>query len=132
MYKRDFNFGKEQELVLLPRLNEFFKDNLKPTPDRYTKYDFEGDTCIYELKSRTCKFEQYPTTLFPADKVEGIRNEKPQVFIFHFTNGTYYINYDVNVFKDIEVASFRRFRIGVRDKEKAYFHIPTTLLKKIF
>jgi hypothetical protein len=128
MYKRDFNFGKEKELVLLPRLNEFFKDNLKPTPDRYKKYDFEGDTYIYELKSRTCTFEKYPTTLFPADKIVPTRK---QIFIFHFTNGTYYIEYDETVFKDIEVASFRRFRIGVNDLEKAYFHIPTTLLKKI-
>jgi hypothetical protein len=127
-YQRDYNYGKSQELVVLPQLNDFFKDDIKPTPDRYTKYDFEGKEYIYEIKSRTNPFSKYPTTLFPTDKV--VENKK-QRFVFQFTDGLYYIEYDPIVFKDIEVASFRRFRIGVRDKEKPYFHIPTTLLKRI-
>jgi len=125
----DYNFGREQEIVLLPRLNEFFKDDIKPTTDKYEKYDYEGKKYVYELKSRKCKMGQYPTTLLPADKV--IKTKK-QIFLFNFTDGLYYIEYDEEVWKDIEVASFRRFRIGVNDLEKPYYHIPTTLLKKIF
>ena len=133
----DYNFGREQEIVLLPRLNEFFKDDIKPTTDKFHKYDYEGNKYVYELKSRNCKMESYPTTLLPADKV--IRpngggfapKTKKQIFLFNFTNGLYYIEYDEEVWKDIEVASFRRFRIGVNDMEKPYYHIPTTLLKKI-
>ena len=128
-FMRDYNFGREQEIVLLPRLNEFFKDDIKPTADKFHKYDYEGREYVYEMKSRTCKMEQYPTTLLPADKV--IKTKK-QIFLFNFTNGLYYIEYDEEVWKDIEIASFRRFRIGVNDKEKPYYHIPTTLLKKIF
>lgn len=127
-FMRDYNFGREQEIVLLPRLNEFFKDDIKPTTDKFHKYDFEGSKYVYELKSRTCKFESYPTTLLPADKV--IKTKK-QIFLFNFTNGLYYIEYDEEAWKHIEVASFRRFRIGVNDLEKPYYHIPTTLLKKI-
>jgi len=125
----DYNFGREQEIVLLPRLNEFFKDDIKPTTDKFHKYDYEGNKYVYEMKSRTCKMEQYSTTLLPADKV--IKTKK-QIFLFNFTDGLYYIEYDEEVWKDIEVASFRRFRIGVNDLEKPYYHIPTTLLKKIF
>jgi hypothetical protein len=125
----DYNFGREQEIVLLPRLNEFFKDDIKPTKDKFHKYDYEGNKYVYEMKSRTCKMEQYSTTLLPADKV--IKTKK-QIFLFNFTDGLYYIEYDEEVWKDIEVASFRRFRIGVNDLEKPYYHIPTTLLKKIF
>jgi hypothetical protein len=125
----DYNFGREQEIVLLPRLNEFFKDDIKPTTDKFHKYDYEGNKYVYEMKSRKCKMEQYPTTLLPADKV--IKTKK-QIFLFNFTDGLYYIEYDEDVWKDIKVASFRRFRIGVNDLEKPYYHIPTTLLKKIF
>lgn len=127
-FMRDYYFGRQQEIVLLPRLNEFFKDDIKPTTDKFHKYDFEGSKYIYELKSRNCTMEQYPTTLLPADKV--IKTKK-QIFLFNFTNGLYYIEYDEEVWKDIAVLSFRRFRIGVNDLEKPYYHIPTTLLKKI-
>jgi hypothetical protein len=133
-FQRDYQFGKHQEVVLLPRLNEFFKDEITPTTDKFHKYDFEGKDCVYEMKSRTCCFETYPTTLLPADKViarEGSGTLK-QIFLFNFTNGLYYIEYNEEAWKDIEIASFRRFRIGVNDKEKPYYHIPTTLLKRIF
>lgn len=128
MFKKDYYFGIQQEIVLLPRLNEFFKDDIKPTTDKFHKYDYEGNKYVYELKSRNCTMEQYPTTILPADKI--IKTKK-QIFLFNFTNGLYYIEYDEEVWKDIEVASFRRFRIGVNDMEKPYYHIPTTLLKKI-
>ena len=128
-FMRDYQFGKQQELLLLPRLNEFFKDEIVPTKDKYHKYDFEGKECVYEMKSRTCCFETYPTTILPADKVI---TDKKQIFLFNFTNGLYYIEYNQEQWKDIEIASFRRFRIGVNDKEKPYYHIPTTLLKQIF
>ena len=128
-FQRDYQFGKQQEVVLLPRLNEFFKDEIKPTTDKFHKYDFEGKEYVYEMKSRTCCFETYPTTLLPADKVI---TDKKQIFLFNFTNGLYYIEYNEEAWKDIEIASFRRFRIGVNDKEKPYYHISTTLLKRIF
>jgi len=127
-FNRDYNFGKQQEIQILPKINEFFKDDIKPAVGQYSKHDFEGKTHLYELKSRTCKFNSYTTTILPADKV--IKTRK-QIFIFNFTDGLYYIEYDEEAWKDIEIASFRRFRIGVNDKEKPYYHIPITLLKKI-
>lgn len=128
-FKRDYDFGKLAEIQLLPKLNEFFKDDeVKPATVLYSKFDFEGKVFLYELKSRTCKFASYPTTLLPVDKVLKTRK---QIFLFNFTDGLYYIEYDEEAWKDIEVASFRRYRIGVNDREKPYFHIPITLLKKI-
>ena len=126
---RDYTFGKQHEEKILKDISHFFNDSIVPTSDTYSKYDFEGKNYIYELKSRTCKLGTYPTTLLPVDKV--IKTRK-QIFLFHFTDGLYYIekNSDDD-FKDIEIASFRRFRIGVNDKEKPYYHIPTTLLKKV-
>jgi hypothetical protein len=128
-FNRDYNFGKQQEMSIFPTLCNFFKDDeIVPSTQRYKKHDFEGKTYLYELKSRTCKFNSFTTTLLPADKV--IKTRK-QIFIFNFTDGLYYIEYDDEAWKDIEIASFRRFRIGVNDKEKPYYHIPITLLKKI-
>jgi len=127
-FMRDYNFGRQEEIKILPKLNEFFKDDIKPATNKFSKHDFEGKINLYELKSRTCAFKSYITTLLPADKV--IKTHK-QIFVFNFTDGLYYIEYDQDAWKDIEIASFRRFRIGVNDKEKPYYHIPITLLKKI-
>ena len=127
-FMRDYNFGRQHEIAILPKLNEFFKDDIKASVDKYSKYDFEGKEYVYELKSRTCQLGSYPTTLLPVDKV--IKTRK-QIFLFNFTDGLYYIEYDEEAWNSITVAPFRRFRIGVNDKEKPYYHIPTTLLKRI-
>jgi hypothetical protein len=127
-FMRDYKFGREREELILPQLQQFFKDDIRLTPDKYSKYDYEGKEYIYELKSRTCQLGTYPTTLLPVDKVVKTRK---QIFLFNFTDGLYYIEYDETAWRDIEIASFRRFRIGVNDKEKPYYHIPTTLLKRV-
>ena len=127
-FMRDYNFGRAQELIVLPQLAKFFNDDIKPAEDKYSKHDFIGREYVYELKSRTNTFSAYPTTYLPADKVVKTRK---QIFVFNFTDGLYYIEYDEEAWKDITVAPFRRFRIGVNDKEKPYYHIPISLLKRI-
>jgi hypothetical protein len=126
-FKRDYDFGKQQEEILLPLLSNFFNQPLTKT-DPTCQWDYEGPDTLFEVKSRTNPYSKYPTTLLPFDKViEG----KRQIFVFNFTDGIYFIEYNKDQFDTFIVKDFRRFRQGVRDKEKPYLFIPIDTLTKI-
>jgi len=127
MFQRDYQFGIQQQTAIHPRLEEFFKDNLIPTINKFDPYDYEGTTASYELKSRTNKKDAYPTTCIGADKVNPTHHKK-QIYIFNFTDGLYYIPYDADLFASFESKPFRRYRQGVKDKEKPYLYIPVEKL----
>ena len=128
-YHLDYCFGKEKEIELEDRISEFFNDVLHPSKNRFCAYDWMGASGIkYELKSRKNAYEVYPTTMVPADKVREGRT----IFLFSFTDGFYYIEYDKEVFSTFKCEEFRRWRKGTRDIEKPYYYIPIEKLLKIF
>lgn len=125
---KDYRFGKSQEDLILPRVKNFFKEAELKSTDKFSKWDFEGEHTVYELKSRNVTKNTYPTTILPADKVGC---DKEQVFLFNFTDGLYYIKYNAEQFATFAKNPFRRWRAGVNDKEKPYFHIPIETLLAI-
>ncbi len=130
MFQRDYQYGIQQQTALLPQLEAFFKDDLKETTNKFAKYDYEGKTTSYELKSRNNAKDTYPTTCLPADKICP-SHQKKQVYLFNFTDGLYYITYDKELFDTFEKKPFRRYRMGVNDVEKPYLYIPVDSLKKV-
>jgi hypothetical protein len=129
-FNRDYQYGIQHQTALLPQLEAFFKDELKEATSKFAKYDYEGKTTSYELKSRTNKKDTYPTTCLPSDKICP-SHQKKQVYLFNFTDGLYYIAYDKELFDTFEKKPFRRYRMGVNDKEKDYLYIPVDSLKKV-
>lgn len=129
-FHRDYSNGIQHQLALLPKLESYFKDQLKATTGKFSKYDYEGITADYELKSRNNTYQFYPTTCIAMDKINPDHTKK-QIYIFHFTDGTYYIEYDKELFATFYVKDFRRFRQGVNDKEKPYLYIPIEKLIEI-
>jgi hypothetical protein len=130
MFQRDYQFGIAHQEKLLPKLESFFNDNLVSTPNKFDPYDYVGNTSVYELKSRTNALRAYPTTCIGQDKINP-NHTKQQVYLFNFTDGCYYINYDKELFDSFTVAPFRRYRVGVKDKEKPYVYIPIEHLKPV-
>jgi hypothetical protein len=126
-FQRDYTFGTSEEEKLLPKLAEFFNEPLRKT-HKTCRWDYESDTTCYEMKSRKNTYSAYPTTLLPFDKITG---EKKQVFLFNFTDGLYYIEYDPVLFETFEVKDFRRWRQGVNDLQKPYLYIPISKLVQI-
>lgn len=102
--------------------------NTKDIYDQYHKYDWEGSTngTHFEMKSRRNTKRAYPTTIIPVDKVRP--TEKKQVFIFHFTDKTCYIEYDKKIFDGFVRSSRTTERDGVWDKPKLHYEIPVGLL----
>ena len=129
-FRQDYSFGKKQEDLLLIKINNYFKDNIKPVVKQMESFDYEGDHTIYELKSRTNKYSAYNTTLLGYNKI--IDNKKKQVFLFSFIDGLYYINYNEEEFSNYEKKLFvRNSRIDYNDVPKLYIFIPVDKLTKI-
>jgi hypothetical protein len=119
----DYSYGVQQQTALYPLFKEVFGEDLIITPKRYDKYDYESSTASYELKSRKINFKTYPTTCIGSDKINP-NHTKKQIYLFNFLDGTYYIEYDKELFDTFEVKEFRRWRQKVCDKEKPYVYIP--------
>lgn len=120
LYPDDKLFGEQQEAVVLPIIREYFKRDIKCAESRFSPYDFyDEEGMTYELKSRSNRFSQYPTTMITADKV---KEGRPVTFLFRFTDGVYFIRYDPNKFKNYHCQDFSR--AGVRWNEKPHFYIP--------
>jgi hypothetical protein len=127
-YSTDYNKGCNDEIIVLPIITKFFNRDIKKTENRYSKFDFEDNEFKYEMKSRNNKYNTFPTTLIPADKLVC----KNIIFLFKFFDGLYYIEYDEDTFKNFEKSQYcRNKRYGYNDKPKDYIFIPIECLKKI-
>ena len=129
---RDLEMGLINEIKLLPKLQNYFKDNTIEKIDiRHCPFDYQSADCLYELKTRRCKRCQYPTTIFPTSKFKFIPDKK-KILIFDFIDGTYFIEYNILLFDTFkkETKRFRYDRPGV-DKPVEYIYIPSDLLSPL-
>ena len=118
-YSNDYKFGTEQEDLVLPKLREFFKRDIKKSEDKYAKSDYYDNDFYYEMKSRTNAYKKYPTTMITEDK---IREDKKLILLFNFTDGLYYIEYNKEKFANYERKMFSR--AGVSWNEKSHLYLP--------
>jgi hypothetical protein len=128
----DCKFGNENEIIILPIIRKFFNRDIIKLEDKYNKYDYEDDIYKYELKARKNNYNKYPTTLIGSDKYDNkYHNNKKIIFLFNFTDGLYYIEYDKDKFNTFEKKPFVRIYRGVNDIKKDYLFIPIEHLIKI-
>ena len=123
-FKSDYDFGIAQENIQQQRLEEYFESPFKKQ-SRFSKYDYrDTNGVVYELKSRKCKKNTYPTTFIPIHKV--IQGEN-QVFVFNFTDELCYIRYD-DSFKSYETIDLDDWRTG---NVVTHYQIPVGALVSI-
>jgi len=128
--QKDLDFGLNKEKVVLKMINKFFNRNICQSLDKFSRYDFYDYKYSYELKSRRCEHDTYPTTMIAADKMKD-----KTIFLFLFTDGLYYIKYK-KTFLLFETKLFVRpkregINDGINDVKKLYVYIPIEKLKKI-
>ena len=133
-YEKECLTGKKKELEALPELIDFFKTDLKPIEDRYSRFDLKGKNVFVEIKSRELLHAAYPTTIVGANKAKAAKKLVAKgckvYFCFKFIDGLYYYEYDEKMFDD--VREFKRHaRSGWEDKPVEYCFIPITDLKLI-
>ena len=126
-----FGFIKEDEYYNI--LKEFFDKTLEKVDNRYNLFDFIGEECYIELKSRRNTHNKYPDTMIGCNKIEFAMNTyKTIIFCFLFTDGLFYYKFD----KDDIINKKLRIRTGGRcdrnvNEYKDYCYIPITLLTKL-
>ena len=130
-FKDDYKAGISIEIDLKPMLEGKFGKLTKT--GRYDKLDYEGERCFVEIKSRTNRYAQYPTSILQKTKCDYARLQtKPVYFVFAFTDGVYYIQYTPEVFDTFETEVFQRpGRIDKTDLRQVYVYIPITSLTRV-
>ncbi len=131
-FAADYQLGTNAERTLLPTFNSFFATTFTPT-GQYDPFDFTSPTINLELKTRTNKYKQYPTTLLPYSKIKhAASSPKRTIFAFNFTDGLYYIEYDKSVFSAFTTNEFQRTdRPGHTDRQQEYIYIPIQSLSRL-
>lgn len=103
-YTQRYTIGKKSEAEVLPIITEYFKREIKPTENKYDEFDFKDEVYNYELKTRTNKMNQYPTTMTTLNKC------KPNsILLFKYTDCLAYIEYDEERFKEYNVTQYTRY-----------------------
>ena len=131
----DLKFGLDNEITIIDLLNTTFGEVFINTKDKYNDqyypYDFEGDKgCCVELKSRRNTYRAYPTTIIPVGKILEFNNKR-QMFVFQFTDGFYYTQYEATRFNTYEIKMITTQRKGIVDKPKPHYCIPISDLIKM-
>ena len=94
--QNDLSFGLSNEPIVIDKLSKYFNETIEKTKEKYCPCDAFSPTTKYEIKTRRCKSTTYDTTIIPIKKVENMKDRL--VFVFHFTNGLFYIVYDKQKF----------------------------------
>jgi hypothetical protein len=126
-FQQDYIFGTQQENKILPLLQEHFGGTLAKNNNKWGKFDFYNEKSIFELKSRKCRKNTYPTTLMTCNKV--VEGEKEIYFLFNFTDELAYIKYNPELFSTFEKKMYSRINEAFDEKE--YYFIPVENLETI-
>lgn len=82
--QRDMNFGLPKETELLPLIRETFDTTIEQTTNRNFVFDYEGDTCYVELKSRRIRHNEYDDIMIGKNKIDFALKCGKEVFMFLF------------------------------------------------
>ena len=128
-YNIDKEFGLENEAKAEEYIPKYFNQTSCKKLSRFNKFDFEGETALFEVKTRRTKKDDYPTTMIGYEKILYAQKcEKDIYFIFQFSDGNYYYKYDSG--ETFEIKKGGRYDRGAIEKNYYYF-IPIEKLIKI-
>ena len=122
----DLAFGLPKEDPVLEKLRKHFVEEIAKSTYQYCPHDGFSKTTEYEIKSRRNKYNQYPTTIIPCSKIRDMKRDR-LVFVFNFTDGLYYIEYNKETFATYKIKQVEavRKRNGVVGKTiEPHFEIP--------
>ena len=121
----DYNFGIQKENMFIDKLIN--KYGQVKTTRKYCEWDYENDTHIFELKSRRCLKETYPSTMIGYNKIKKYKLlNKKIVLCFSFVNKDCY--YEYNSDDGLEIREGGRSDRG-KVESSEYLYIPIELLK---
>jgi len=95
IYVKNVIEGENGENICKEQIETNFGVSLKKTPKNFV-FDFQDNNgTYYEIKSRNNTYKKYPTTMVGYNKIEFANKlSKSVYFVFKFTDGIYYYEYD--------------------------------------
>jgi hypothetical protein len=132
----DLKMGEENEIKNVETLSGFFKTHLTKDKKKYATIDWSNssNTIYVELKSRRIYHNLYPTAIIGLNKVNFCNDpNKKYYFVYSYTDGLYYIQYDKELFKKFSIQPMKvsyRSDVG-RNEISDVIHIPVEFLTKI-
>jgi hypothetical protein len=125
----DLDYGLPKEDPVIEKLSRYFDEKIERALEKYSPFDASSDNTKYEIKSRRNEYAKYPTTIIPVDKVQRIKGRI--VFVFNFTDGLYYIEYNRTEFTKYEIKEVEAYRRNGVITSKPHFFIPIIDLIRI-
>jgi len=125
----DVTFGLRKQPLVVELLTNFYDGPLTETKHKFCRYDAFSTTTKYEIKSRRCRYNTFLTTIIPIHKVRNVTERL--VFVFHFTDGLYYIVYDKDLFETFEQETITYHRTGGLNEPVLHFMISIKHLTRI-
>ena len=132
---QELKFGVEAEGIIKPILEKY--TGLLDTTPQYDNFDFVSDQFTIELKTRrNTKAKFYDTIIGKCkfEKAEEILRDRPDMrilFVFNFTDGIWYWEYDAKVANNFGERLIKRRDLGPSYKGQMYKLIPVNILKDL-
>jgi hypothetical protein len=128
-FKIDEDYGKEQEKKSEEYIKDYFKQTTLKKLSKFNKFDFEGDTALFEVKSRRNNHDTYTSTMIGYNKILACKKCTQDVFfIFQYLDGNYYYKYSKD--DSLEIKKGGRYDRG-KIESNYYCFIPIEKLIKI-
>jgi len=126
---KDIEYGVSKQPLVIDSIVKYFNEPIEETKHKFCRYDAYSTTTKYEIKSRRCRYKTFATTIVPVHKVQDITDRL--VFVFHFTDGLYYIVYDADLFGTYKQELITYHRTGGSNELVLHFMIPIEQLHRI-
>jgi hypothetical protein len=139
-FASDYANGTKNEHRRIPIVNQFFNTTFERDTNLMASFDyFNKDKTIFaELKTRNIAHNRWPTALIGQAKVNWadktkIKNTNTKFyFVWEYTDGIYYLEYDKEEWKDFERGDFQRHaRADINDYPSPVVYVPHQALKKL-
>ena len=124
----DIAYGTAKEDGVIQHLQVHFKESIAKSVYQYSSYDAESENTKYEIKCRRIKHDTFKTTIIGCNKT---RTKGRLVFVFCYTNGLYYIEYNKEKFDTYDIKQVGAIRSGGLYTVEPHFEIPIEHLTRI-
>ena len=121
--------GQTAELRHIESFGRIFQSEIQKSKFKYTTVDFFL-LCIkfvIELKHRECSHSKYPTAFINLCKITRALS-KNIIFVFEYTDGLYYLQYQKELFDTFDIDYNRQFG---NSRPQDVINIPTKHLIKL-
>jgi len=112
-YHKDYDEGVRSEKECHSYIEEYLGQKITPTENRYSKFDWENETTLAELKTRRmCRVDRWATAYIGKAKWDaGIESEKEVYFFFRYADG-------MHVYKQDAQDDFKVVMVGNRNRDR--------------